>query len=209
MKNKDYYIPGVLIAGGAAGLLSSIPFVSAVNCCFCAWIVLGGVLAMMLVSNKAPESIEPAEGAIVGALTGVLAGVIAGVLTGLLGLIVHIGSSPFARLPAGRNPLAHASPIVGAAAGLCIWIVVAPIFGALGGLIGSAVFKKKGGGGGGMMQEPGAPQVGDPGGWGAPGAQGGGYPPQGGQGGGYPPQGGQGGGFPPQGGGQGGGWGNP
>lgn len=185
MKNKQAYVPGVIIAGAAAGLLSGIPFVNLVNCCFCAWMIGGGVLAVNLVSKKTPDVIEAGEGAIIGALAGVICGVIAGSI-GAVFQFIGVGTSPMANIPGQQNPMAELATNAAAMAAvtLCFSILIYPIFGAVGGLIGAAVFKKK---------EPPVP----PTGFAGPGAPGGAAGPQGGWG---PPP-----GSPPAG----GGWGNP
>ena len=56
-----------------AGILSVIPFVNFVNCCFCAWLLVGGAVAAKMLINRAPRPVRSGEGAQVGAVAGLIA----------------------------------------------------------------------------------------------------------------------------------------
>jgi hypothetical protein len=64
------------------GLLSSLPFVSAGNCLCCMWVLLGGGIAAVLLSNQRPTGVSYGDGAFVGVLSGLFGAII--------GTLVHI-----------------------------------------------------------------------------------------------------------------------
>src|SRR5215813_11961273 len=72
MNELDWKQPA-LIGGLIAGILSVIPGINLVNCCFCAWLLVGGAVAAKMLINRTPRPIKSGEGAQVGALTGVIA----------------------------------------------------------------------------------------------------------------------------------------
>lgn len=154
MPNTQHYIPGVLIWGGVFGLICGIP---CVNFCCCMWTLGAGLLAVMSVNNKATSPIGAGEGAVIGLISGGIAGLIGGFASGIFqavsgpALVAYMESMPPGSLPPGvleqyRAALSASSPILQGLQTLCIFIVAAPAFGAIGGLIGSAVFKPKVGG---------------------------------------------------------------
>jgi len=72
MNELDWKQPA-LIGGLIAGILSVIPLVNLVNCCFCAWLLVGGAVAAKMLINRTPRPIKSGEGAQVGALAGLIA----------------------------------------------------------------------------------------------------------------------------------------
>ena len=62
-----------LVGGLIAGLLSSIPLVNIANCCFCAWLLVGGAIAAKMLINRTPRPVRSGEGARVGAVAGLIA----------------------------------------------------------------------------------------------------------------------------------------
>ena len=72
MNNK---VKPALIGGVVLGLLSVIPFVSAVNVCCCLWAILGGMLATYLYVKNSPTPANAGDGAVLGALAGLIGGV--------------------------------------------------------------------------------------------------------------------------------------
>ncbi len=58
------------------GFLSSIPFVSAGNCLCCAWVLLGGGIAVMMLTRQRPSGIRYGDGAFVGVLSGLVGAVV-------------------------------------------------------------------------------------------------------------------------------------
>ena len=90
MNNK---LKPALIGGVVLGLLSVIPFVSAVNVCCCLWAILGGMLATFLYVKSSPTPVTAGDGAIVGAL----AGVVGAVISLILGIPISLAMGPTMR----------------------------------------------------------------------------------------------------------------
>ena len=90
MNNK---VKPALIGGVVLGLLSVIPFVSAVNVCCCLWAILGGMLATYLYVKNSPTPANAGDGAVLGAL----AGLIGGVISVILGIPVAYAMGPTMR----------------------------------------------------------------------------------------------------------------
>lgn len=205
MPNKDHYLVPVLIGGGVAGVLSAIPIVNYVNCIFCLWMLVGAAVAVMLVQNKT-QSVETGEAAIIGALAGVVCALISWGVGALFALVLGASMIPAAAQGQMGDVMAGGGGIAIMLGASCIMnLVIYPLFGALGGLLGGVIFKPKQGGGGGGGFPPGGGGYGPPpgggfgappgGGFGDPGA--GGFGPPGSQGGFGPPGGPQGGFGPP------------
>lgn len=195
MEHKEHYLGPVLIGGVLAAILSSIPIVNYCNFIFCMWMLLGAGLAVKLVQDKT-NAVQGKEGAVIGLFTGLVTGGLFGVLYLLMFLLFGAAMIP----GAANGQLEGAALGTGMMAiifgGSCILaVVIFGGFGALGGLLGAAIFQPK------QATPPG-------GGYGPPGGGGFGPPPGGGYG--PPPGGGYG---PPPGGGfgqpPGGGFGQP
>jgi hypothetical protein len=139
-----------LIGGAAAGLLSIIPILG--TCCFL-WAIGGGALAVYMYLNKSTMPFEAADGAKLGAMAGAIGAGIYLVIAlpmMLLGGAVQISQQ---LQQAGGGGLAA----FGAGLGIFMVFIVAGIivgFGAIGGLIGAAVFGKNRPGGGSTMPPP-------------------------------------------------------
>ena len=58
------------------GFLSSIPFISAGNCLCCAWVLLGGGIAVMMLTKQRPSGITYGDGAFAGVLSGLFGAVV-------------------------------------------------------------------------------------------------------------------------------------
>ncbi|MGH9935590.1 MAG: hypothetical protein ACREAM_05040 [Blastocatellia bacterium] len=72
MNELDWKQPA-LVGGVIAGLLSAIPGISLVNCCFCAWLLVGGAVAAKMLIDRTPRPVRGGEGAQVGAMAGLIA----------------------------------------------------------------------------------------------------------------------------------------
>ena len=135
------------------GVLSALPFVSALNACCCLWVIAGGVLTAYLLQERSTLPITAADGAITGLLAGAIGAVLASVLGALLTLLQGVsgpesfdqmisrGDLPpeLGRLLEGVRDLPPAVWYLGP---LFVFLVVFPIFGLLGGLLGVALFKR-------------------------------------------------------------------
>ena len=72
MNELDWKQPA-LVGGVMAGILSVIPIVNFANCCFCAWLLVGGAVAAKMLINRAPRPVRSGEGAQIGAVAGLIA----------------------------------------------------------------------------------------------------------------------------------------
>ena len=161
MNELDWKQPA-LVGGVIAGILSVIPFVNFANCCFCAWLLVGGAVAAKMLINRTPRPVRSGEGAQVGALAGLIA---AGVysLIGLALAVFSIGQrfqeDLFVRLAEMSNDpnlqerirkmieesanQPKAEKLISALIFLVIVSVIYIGFSTLGGLLGVALFEKR------------------------------------------------------------------
>lgn len=65
-----------LIGGVTLGVLSAFPFIGALNCICCLWVVLGGVVAAYFYQKESPVPVLYGDGAVLGLLTGVIGAVV-------------------------------------------------------------------------------------------------------------------------------------
>jgi len=151
MNNK---LKPALIGGVVLGLLSVIPFVSAVNVCCCLWAILGGMLATFLYVKSSPTPATPADGAILGAL----AGGIGAVISVILGIPISLAMGPTMRNlvvslvervdPRQADMMRQQFETAGSAIGpvlinAIILAVLLFFFSVIGGLIGIPIFEKR------------------------------------------------------------------
>jgi hypothetical protein len=150
--NKIDYLTPALVCGGAAGVVSALPFLNLVNCLCCLWIVGASAAAVYLVSRRTPTGLKAGDGALTGVLTGVIAAVAETVVgLPLKGFNLAISKrflekmSEFApEMPAGWDEwLSRTSGGFSPAfflLGLFVTAAVFAVFGALGGVIGVSLF---------------------------------------------------------------------
>jgi len=189
MNELDWKQPA-LIGGVIGGLLSVIPGINLLNCCFCAWLLVGGAVAAKMLIDRTQRPIKSGEGAQIGAMAGVIAAGIYFIINlaliifsiglafqqKLFNRIADMSDDPQFREMIQRIIEANVNQTPGQRliASLPVLIAIAVVyvgFSTLGGLLGVALFEKRRG------QPPQYPP---------------GYPPN------YPPN------YPPQPGGQGG-----
>lgn len=145
------------IGGGAAGVASQIPGLSFVNCLCCALVVGGGMLAVFLALRNEPatEKAPYGDGALIGALAGVVAAIVGAIvlipIAALFGdpmeqtlrMLEGLEGMPPEVLDAlGGGDAAEAARSL-ALIGFVVTLAVNVGFGAIGGVIGAAVFHKK------------------------------------------------------------------
>lgn len=150
-------IKPALIAGIVFGVLATLPYVSAVNMVCCALYIGGGVLAvyLWLKDIPRPEETPYRDGAVVGVLTG-LFGAVAGTVVGTILRALGVGADDLAAAqqamaetglelpPVVMDLLGMSGLSVGSVVlGLVGTAVIFAIFGAIGGLVGAALFHKK------------------------------------------------------------------
>lgn len=143
-----------LLGGVAIGVLSALPVINIANCC-CAWILLGGALAAYLMQQNHPERIEVGDGAIVG----LLAGVSGAFVWLVLSIPITIAMAPLqsrmtSRMLENASQMApelrtllqglSGGPTIGLGLlfGFLIMLFVSTLFGMLGGLFGTLIFRK-------------------------------------------------------------------
>ena len=133
-------IKPALIAGGIAGILSTIPIINFVNCICCGWIVIFGFVSVYLL-KKDIKTVEPIDGAIVGALTGLIAFVVVTILDVLLNSL-FVGLTGMFGSMEDMEINALSSGITLLVSGV-MRIIIFPVFGAIGGIIGVTLLKDK------------------------------------------------------------------
>lgn len=143
-------------AGLAIGVLSALPLVNLGNCLCCLWVVGGGALAVYLMQQNYPYSVQAADGALVGLLSGLLGGAVCG----LLSIPIALAMGPFqqrlmervmssnADVPPEMKTMIENMARGGAfgviaIAGIFVRAIVFGVIAMLGGLLGVALFKKK------------------------------------------------------------------
>jgi hypothetical protein len=148
--NTRSYLWSVIIAGVVIGFLGNLPVLNFINCFLCIFVWIGGILAVWLYRRFQ----HGAPGLTVGQGAGI--GAIAGVIGVLVGMVVYALTS-FITMPMMvsmmrafqiEGNLPTTADNLGFTFGstlffFCIDIILYPIFGALGGLLGAGVFWKE------------------------------------------------------------------
>ena len=170
MLEKPNKLRIALICGAVIGVVSATPGLSIINCCCCAGVWLGGVLAMYLYKQEFTEGMTPLESSdalmlglmagIVGAFVGTLLNVLilvafgpveAEIVKSIAGKVLdrmsEQGSLPLDMVETLRDQIEQSikdsgrmSNIFG---GLFITLIVYPIFTILGALLGFSLFRPK------------------------------------------------------------------
>ena len=135
------------------GVLSALPIVSTLNMCCCLWVIAGGVLTAYLLQERSTVPITAGDGAV----TGLLAGAIGAIIAAVLGTVFAViqGTTGVESLDQFLNQGELPPEVVRAfermrelpaavwfIAPLLLYLVVFPVFGLLGGLLGVAIFKR-------------------------------------------------------------------
>ncbi len=155
----DKMIPA-LYGGIIMGVISAVPFLSIINCLCCAGVLLGGVLAVMFYKNNFTPDTPPfttGDCMAVGALSGVFGAVVGAVLgsffLAIFGNIsgefileflknsnINLPPEALDQMEQGFRESASASQFF---ISLGTSLIVDPLFGLLGGLLGYSIFKPK------------------------------------------------------------------
>lgn len=141
MRNKDFYFPGVIIAG----LVGILPALAGTCCCVCGVLTAFiGLLAVALVRKKSGGiPIEIGEGALIG----LIAGGVTALLAIAISLVARLGMQSWVNqiqteMPGrGLQTIDLANNPVGIAASAIIALVVHAGSGALGGLVAVPLLK--------------------------------------------------------------------
>ena len=164
-KQRSILIGAAVIAG-----ISAMPGLSLLNCCCCAGILFGGALAVYFYQKEFQPELPPMESSdalIVGLLSGLFGAIGATVLSGLFLLAIGPLESEFMMKVWGQvvdrlaesgtipydladqmmeqmeSSMAEGMTFFGILLGFFFNIIVFPIFGMLGGLIGYGIFRTK------------------------------------------------------------------
>lgn len=145
--NTRSLLVSAAIAGALTALLSSIPLLNMVNCLVCGWLWIGGIFAVWMYRKNAGVLPDSGGGAMVGALAGLVGAIVASMLSAVLTMVgVGVSAIPAEAVGQIRDVFGELAEVLvsGTATlfvGLVINLVLYPIFGAIGGLLGVAVFK--------------------------------------------------------------------
>lgn len=170
MLEKPSKVRSVALAGTAMGVVSALPGLSLINCCCCAGIIGGGIFAVYLYKQEFREGMPPLEssdGLVLGVLAGLVGAFAATVISVMMLLVFGAWETELLRgfvekileameesgsLPAGaaddvremmEQAMAESTTVVGMLSGLIMNLIIYPIFGMLGGLLGYTLFKPK------------------------------------------------------------------
>jgi hypothetical protein len=154
--NANAMLKPALMGALVMGVLSALPGVSLGNCCCCAWLVTGGLVAAYLLQSGNPQPITLGDGALVGLLAGLFGAVVnlvvsvpVNILTGpIQQQLVRRFADSQPDLPENFRQMldsmgAGTLSVVGAIMGFFMMLVLGAIFSSLGGLLGAFFFKKK------------------------------------------------------------------
>jgi hypothetical protein len=148
--NTRSFLLAALIGGAVMGFLGNIPILNFVNCFLCAWVWLSGILAVYLYRRfeLANPALSVGQGLALGAVAGVIGaiiGAIVGAIFGGLGAAALVSS--LRNMP-GYDP-SSMDTVTNLVAGggfsliaLTCNLVLYALFGAIGGLIGTALIWK-------------------------------------------------------------------
>jgi hypothetical protein len=141
-----------LVGGVVAGLLTAVPFL---GCFCCLWIIGGAMLAAYLLAKNSPTSVTPGDGAIVG----IFAGIVGAVVDAIVSIpfeamnreaaqkVMDMFSQYLNEMPSAWKSLLDRAGERPSPAffmlGLVISAAVFAALGALGGVIGAALFGRK------------------------------------------------------------------
>jgi hypothetical protein len=138
------------------GVLSALPGVSLGNCCCCAWLVTGGLVAAYMLQSGTPQPITMGDGALVG----LLAGLFGAVVNLIVSVPMNMLTGPFQQrifqrlaesqpdLPENVRQMVDnmgigAVSVAGTIMVFFMMLVLGAVFSSVGGLLGAFFFKKK------------------------------------------------------------------
>ncbi|PEN14562.1 hypothetical protein CRI94_05925 [Longibacter salinarum] len=144
----------ILVGGLVGGILSTSP-ISVINCLCCLGVIIGAIAGIWYYTDQEQTSVETGNAAVMGAGIGVLAAVLSALFTFILGSIGLVPTSEEQFREAmqmegmtteGREALQNIQNYMTSVGGMIVITgvsaVVYAIFGAIGGAIASAIFKK-------------------------------------------------------------------
>jgi len=165
MPEKPNILMPALFGGIITGVLAGIPFLNFVNCLCCAGVLLGGFMAVFFYNKDLTPQMPPLtsqDGLKLGALSGLFGAVIGTIISALLLAVVGnvAGQAMFDMVynfydsagildkmpPDAIDQMEQGMKESGLSTMTVIFsLIIYPIFGLLGGLIGYSVYKPKAG----------------------------------------------------------------
>jgi hypothetical protein len=170
MLDKPSKFRSAALAGTAMGVVSALPGLNLINCCCCAGIIGGGVFAVYLYKQELTDGMPPLESSD-GLVLGILAGLVGAFAATAISMMILFVFGPWeaefmrgfvdkllesleesGRFPAGASgelremmeqAMEESTTVVGVLSGLIMNLILYPIFGMLGGLLGFTFFKPK------------------------------------------------------------------
>jgi len=148
--NTRSFLLAALIGGLIMGVLGNIPLLNLINCLLCAWVWLSGILAVYLYRRFeiANPALSVGQGLALGAVAGVIGAIIGSIVGAIFGGIGLAALSSAVRSMPGYDPSSMDSFTNLIAGGgfslitLTCDLVLYALFGAIGGLIGTALIWK-------------------------------------------------------------------
>jgi hypothetical protein len=147
--NTRGFLLASLVGGLAMSLFSNIPILNLANCFICLWLWTGGIFAVFLYRKFAKDAapLTPSQGLLIGLLAGVVGAIISTIISSF--------AAPNFQAQAMRllennallgNSVKTYTDLIPTAAGfsfisLVCNLILYPLFGLVGGLIGAALFK--------------------------------------------------------------------
>jgi len=154
--NGNAMLKPALMGALVMGVLSALPGVSLGNCCCCAWLVTGGLVAAYMLQSGTPQPITMGDGALVGLLAGLFGAVVNLIVSVPMNLLTGpFQQRIFQRLAESQPDLPDnvrqmvdtmgigAVSIAGTIMVFFMMLILGAIFSSLGGLLGAFFFKKK------------------------------------------------------------------
>jgi len=140
--------PAVMV-GILIGIISEIPFLNLLNCLCCLWIIIAGVISVYLL-KKDIKTVDLRDGALVGALTGVVIAVVGtfvGIIVSLLftQIMMDLVMNMYRSMgvpPSAMSEMSMEPDLNSIIIGFVMRIVLYPIFGAIGGVLGAKLMEK-------------------------------------------------------------------
>ena len=158
MPQKPGKVLPALYGGVIMAVISAVPFLNLVNCLCCAGVMLGGFMAVFFYKNDLREGMPPLENSdalALGALAGLFGAVIGTILAaGIVAIVGNVAGEAIVNMMEGMfgdqmPPEALEGMRQGMEeSGLSVMnfvfaLIIDPLFGLIGGLIGYQVFKPK------------------------------------------------------------------
>lgn len=147
MKYNEYRKP-VIISGIIAGALSSVPFIGWLNICCCLWILSGAILGIYWVSSDIDRKLKYGEAALAGLFIGLIAAAVSTIIDSVLSVFEYNELQNLAeRIPQIEQwmdfIMATETGVSAIIYDLLTSLLIFGAFGALGGIIGTAIYSKK------------------------------------------------------------------